>query len=186
MHARLSNTWTIASLAGVVAIATAGCGGMTGTRVEAAAAPAGTPVVVGCAPNQRAIVHPAVVNGIAMSQVECVAASPAVDASAVTESEADVTPTAVTPLARTAAEDAHVVPVAYAPRAAVVQVPRARTAARVRSPQRSWQKSAAIIGGSAGVGAGLGAAMGGKKGALIGAALGGGAATVWDQITRRK
>ena len=50
---------------------------------------------------------------------------------------------------------------------------------------RSWQKSAVIIGSSAGIGAGVGAATGGKKGALIGAAIGGGAATVWDQVTRR-
>jgi hypothetical protein len=55
---------------------------------------------------------------------------------------------------------------------------------RVRTP-RSWQKSALIIGGSAGAGAGIGAAVGGKKGALIGAAIGGGAATVYDQATRR-
>jgi hypothetical protein len=57
-----------------------------------------------------------------------------------------------------------------------------------RSPKqgRTWQKSAIIIGSSAGVGAGVGAATGGKKGALIGAAIGGGAATIWDQATRRK
>ena len=56
-----------------------------------------------------------------------------------------------------------------------------------RSPKkgRTWQKSAIIIGSSAGVGAGVGAATGGKKGALIGAAIGGGAATIWDQATRR-
>ncbi len=54
------------------------------------------------------------------------------------------------------------------------------------TPRRSWQKSALIIGGSAGAGAGVGAAVGGKKGALIGAAIGGGAATVYDQITRRR
>jgi hypothetical protein len=54
------------------------------------------------------------------------------------------------------------------------------------TPRRSWQKSALIIGGSAGAGAGVGAAVGGKKGALIGAAIGGGAATLYDQITRRR
>src|SRR5690606_27691675 len=54
-----------------------------------------------------------------------------------------------------------------------------------RKKNRSWQKSAIIIGSSAGVGAGVGAATGGKKGALIGAAIGGGAATIWDQATRR-
>ncbi len=55
-----------------------------------------------------------------------------------------------------------------------------------RPSRRSWQKSALIIGSAAGAGAGVGAATGGKKGALIGAAIGGGAATVWDQVTRRQ
>jgi len=53
------------------------------------------------------------------------------------------------------------------------------------SPQRSWQKSVLVIGGSAGTGAGLGALMGGKKGALAGAAIGGGAAAIYDQVKRR-
>jgi hypothetical protein len=52
-------------------------------------------------------------------------------------------------------------------------------------PQRSWQKSALLIGGSAGAGAGLGALLGGKKGALAGAAVGGGAAAIYDQVKRR-
>ncbi len=51
-------------------------------------------------------------------------------------------------------------------------------------PQRSWQKSALIIGGSAASGAGVGAIVGGKKGALIGAALGGGASSIYE-ATRR-
>ena len=51
---------------------------------------------------------------------------------------------------------------------------------------RSVAKSAIIIGSSAGVGAGVGGAVKGKKGALIGAAIGGGAATLWDQVTRRR
>lgn len=51
-------------------------------------------------------------------------------------------------------------------------------------PQRSWQKSALLIGGSAGTGAGLGALIGGKKGALAGAAIGGGAAAIYDQVKR--
>jgi hypothetical protein len=58
-----------------------------------------------------------------------------------------------------------------------------RVASEVR-PQRSWQKSALLIGGSAGAGAGVGALMGGKKGALAGAAIGGGAAAIFDQIKR--
>jgi len=52
-------------------------------------------------------------------------------------------------------------------------------------PQRSWQKSALIIGGSAASGAGVGAIVGGKKGALIGAALGGGASSIYEATRRR-
>jgi hypothetical protein len=56
---------------------------------------------------------------------------------------------------------------------------------RAVTPQRSWQKSAMLIGGSAASGAGVGAIVGGKKGAGIGALIGGGAATLFDQIKRR-
>jgi hypothetical protein len=66
-------------------------------------------------------------------------------------------------------------------------VRRVSTQRRVSSevkPQRTWQKSALLIGGSAGAGAGLGALMGGKKGALAGAAIGGGAAAIYDQVKR--
>lgn len=51
--------------------------------------------------------------------------------------------------------------------------------------QRSWGKSALIIGGSAGTGAGIGGLVGGKKGALIGAALGGGAGSLFEGAHRR-
>ena len=50
---------------------------------------------------------------------------------------------------------------------------------------RSWQKSAMIIGGSAASGAGVGAIVDGKKGALIGAAIGGGAASIYEATRRR-
>ena len=49
---------------------------------------------------------------------------------------------------------------------------------------RSWAKTAMIIGGSSGAGAGLGGLIGGKKGALIGAAVGGGAATIYESTKR--
>lgn len=51
--------------------------------------------------------------------------------------------------------------------------------------QRTWQKTAMIIGGSTAGGAGLGGIIGGKKGALIGAAIGGGAATIYESTKRR-
>ncbi|MEO7158842.1 MAG: hypothetical protein ABI039_14850 [Vicinamibacterales bacterium] len=53
-----------------------------------------------------------------------------------------------------------------------------------RESDRSWGKTAMIIGGGAGGGAGLGGLIGGKKGALIGAAIGGGAATIYESTKR--
>ena len=72
-----------------------------------------------------------------------------------------------------------------APEPVVGRVSSQRSVAAERAaPQRSWQKSVLLIGGSAGTGAGLGALMGGKKGALAGAAIGGGTAAIYDQLKR--
>jgi hypothetical protein len=57
--------------------------------------------------------------------------------------------------------------------------------AAVREDDRSWKKTAMIVGGSAAGGAGVGGIMGGKKGALIGAAIGGGAASIYEATQRR-
>jgi hypothetical protein len=54
-----------------------------------------------------------------------------------------------------------------------------------REDDRSWGKTAMIIGGSAAGGAGVGGVVGGKKGALIGAAIGGGAASIYEATQRR-
>jgi hypothetical protein len=51
-------------------------------------------------------------------------------------------------------------------------------------PERSWGKTAMVIGGSAASGAGVGGIVGGKKGAILGAAIGGGAASIFE-ATRR-
>jgi len=51
-------------------------------------------------------------------------------------------------------------------------------------PERSWGKTAMIVGGSAAGGAGVGGILGGKKGALIGAAIGGGAASIYEATQR--
>jgi hypothetical protein len=53
-----------------------------------------------------------------------------------------------------------------------------------RESDRSWGKTAMIIGGGTGAGAGIGGLIGGKKGALIGAAVGGGAATIYESTKR--
>ena len=153
---------------------------------------AGTPVMVNCEPQQRAVVRPAVVNGVAMSQVDCVAMAPTVPTAGYVQPVGYAQPlayrTPVTQVVQPVSSDlgdAQIVPVST------------RTVRPVRTNQvvyderpvrktRSVAKSAIIIGSSAGAGAGVGAAIGGKKGALIGAAIGGGGAAVWDQVTRRK
>jgi hypothetical protein len=53
-----------------------------------------------------------------------------------------------------------------------------------RDDERSWGKTAMIVGGSAAGGAGVGGILGGKKGALIGAAIGGGAASIYEATKR--
>src|SRR5512139_2740988 len=64
-----------AGAAGIGALLfTYGCG-TNAANVRAqdvAAAQPGSPVIVTCEPNQRTLVRPAVVNGAAVSQVECV------------------------------------------------------------------------------------------------------------------
>ncbi len=54
-----------------------------------------------------------------------------------------------------------------------------------RRAERTWQKTALIIGGSAASGAGVGGIVKGKKGALVGAAIGGGAASIYEATRRR-
>jgi len=66
----------------------------------------------------------------------------------------------------------------------VSQPARARVSESRSESNRSWGKTAMIIGGSAGGGAGLGGLIAGKKGALIGAAIGGGAATIYEARKR--
>jgi hypothetical protein len=67
----------------------------------------------------------------------------------------------------------------------VSQPSRTRVVSRdTREQDRSWAKTAMIIGGGTGGGAGIGGLIGGKKGALIGAAIGGGAATIYESTKR--
>jgi hypothetical protein len=72
-----------------------------------------------------------------------------------------------------------------AARARTVSQPvRERVVADRRESDRSWAKTAMIIGGSSGAGAGVGGLIAGKKGALIGAAVGGGAAAIYESRKR--
>jgi hypothetical protein len=70
-----------------------------------------------------------------------------------------------------------------AARRVATQPARARVS-QSRESDRSWAKTAMVIGASTGGGAGIGGLIGGKKGALIGAALGGGAATIYEARKR--
>ncbi len=70
----------------------------------------------------------------------------------------------------------------YRPRATPVRY-QSRDEARAT---RSVKNSVAIIASYTAVGATIGGLAKGKKGALIGGIVGGGAATVWDQVTRRR
>lgn len=184
--------WTIAAaLTGAAALAVAGCNrDLTDARIQTANAGG---MVVGCAPNQQTIVRPVVLNGVTMSQVECVAAAApgfAPAAYAPAAGMPGVVPASygyAQPVAQQPLEDARVVSAPSAVRAAQPRrVVYQRVPERAVRSGRSWQKSAIIIGASSGIGAGVGAAVGGKKGALIGAALGGGASAIWDQVTRNK
>ena len=161
----------------------------------ASASQSGLPIVVNCEPTQRTIVRPTIVNGVAMSQVECVAgAALASMAASQPIAQAPVPQAFATPVsyrtapadrAPVALEDTQVVPVTTRTVARPVRASQV-VYDEPRVQRRSVKKSAVIIGSSAGIGAGVGAAVGGKKGALIGAAIGGGSATLWDQITRRR
>lgn len=187
-----------ALVSGAALLFTVGCGTARDAGTVAAqqlsANQPGAPVVVSCEPNQRALVRPTVVNGAAVSQVECVAAGEpsALTAAmpqpiATTGEYAYARPTRVVHPVYSDLGDTRIVRTAPT-RTIVRPVPTSQVVYDERPVRkhRSVKKSAIIIGSSAGVGAGVGAAVGGKKGALIGAAIGGGSAAVWDQVTRRR
>jgi hypothetical protein len=132
-----------------------------------------------CQPYEEAVLRRAIVDGREVTDVTC-----------------------ITRNAAYVSQGAYAQPLAYAPqpvyRDEIVTRPvaRARTASQparqrvttarreAEREDRSWGKTAMIIGGSSGAGAGIGGLIGGKKGALIGAAIGGGAATVYEARKR--
>ena len=152
------------------------------------AAAGAAPIAVNCGPGQQALIRPSLLAGQTISQVDCVPVS-GMPGAATVGYPVGYPGVGGAPVAAAYYDAPRMVeaPVVYRPAARPVSY-RQASAPRVveRRSGRSWQKSALIIGSSAGVGAGVGGAVKGKKGALVGAAIGGGAATIWDQVTRRK
>ncbi len=135
---------------------------------DVSGATAGGPVMVNCAPGQRALVRQVALNGQAVSQVACVA-DPA--AAFATDGYAAGSQ-AFRPVSYQSARTSDLTE-----RRPVYQQAAPE---RVVREQRSWKKPLLVIGGSTAAGAGIGGIVGGKKGALIGAALGGGASTLYE------
>ncbi len=132
-------------------------------------AAASGPVMVNCAPGQRALVRQVWMNGEPVSQVACVAD---MSAGYGTGNGFGGVP-AAQPVAYRSAPSS-----TLAPRRVVYQEQAPRQV--VQQPQRSLKKQLLVIGGSTAAGAGIGGIVGGKKGALIGAALGGGVSTIFE------
>lgn len=148
--------------------------GPTASQGFVPAGAAGAPVSLRCEPGQRAV----------LQQVATPAGSVGTEAGCVTEAGRYI---AMGTPAAGVIDPGLVQPARYVtaePVAPQRVVYRERPARRVSS-QRSWQKRALVIGGSAGAGAGIGAIAGGKKGALLGAAIGGGAGTVYELLKHK-
>jgi hypothetical protein len=146
--------------------------------VVAAAAPTPGGIEFACAPGQRVLMREA--TATSATSAMCVG-DPAISS---------VFPAAYAPLAGAPATAPYVQRTAiteplevYRPRSVPVSYPSERD---VRRPVRTKTKSAVIIGSSAAIGATIGGLTKGTKGAVLGGIVGGGAATVWDQVTRRR
>ncbi|HYE89275.1 MAG TPA: hypothetical protein VEA16_23150 [Vicinamibacterales bacterium] len=127
-----------------------------------------------CQPSEEAVLRRAIVNGREVTEVSCITRLSNGYAAAYGQ------PAYAQPLYR---DDIVTRPVVRTVQQPVRQRVATRETVR-RERERSWGKTAMIIGGSSGAGAGVGGLIGGKKGALIGAAIGGGAATIYESTKR--
>ena len=133
-----------------------------------------------CQPYEEAVLRRALVGGREVTDVTCITRSSAYAPQAYLQQPLAqpviYRDNMVTrPVART---------VATRPRVASAQREDVRAARESDHADRSWAKTAMVIGGSAGGGAGIGGLIGGKKGALIGAAIGGSAASIYEARKR--
>lgn len=150
---------------------------LPGQARASADTPSASDLNVRCAAAQQTLVRQTFDAGRVLVNIECVDGVPDVVTGGV-----DV----LAPVQRPPVRAAYPAPVpaAYVPApayASPVAPPRtSRRSGAAATTERSWQKRAAVIGGSTGIGAGIGALIGGKKGALIGAAIGGGGGTLYE------
>jgi len=147
------------------------------------------PVLVNCGDGYRALVRPVAVGGQQVSQVDCVANSPAlpVTVDAWGQPVNDAMPAfASTSYAAPAPRPAVQTQTVYRPATTYRTATRSAPVRQSTTQVRSWKKSALIIGGSAAGGAAVGAVLDGKSGAKKGAVVGGVAGTVYDIATRSK
>lgn len=181
---RIVPGWVVGALGvGVVAGAFVLGGRLAASDLSptASATLASTPVAglqVECEPGQRAVVRQSdLVPGAAT--VACVSALPVGYAGAPSAGMQYVS--------QPYATGSSAAPAPRMVRTSSVRPSSVRTVSRAPVPRnRSTRKSVAIIAGSTAAGAIVGGVAKGKKGALIGGLIGGGAAAIWDQVTRRK
>jgi hypothetical protein len=131
-----------------------------------------------CQPYEEPVMRRALVNGREVTDVTCITRAGSYVAQPGYAPQPYAQPVYQQPVYR---DDIVTRPVV---RTRTVAPARQRRVEARRESDRSWGKTAMIIGGSTGAGAGIGGLIGGKKGALIGAAVGGGAATIYESTKR--
>ena len=136
-----------------------------------------------CQPYEEAVLRRAFVNGREVTDVTCITRSSAY-ASPAYAPQAFAQPVYQPAYQPQPVYRDNIVTRPTARARTVSQSSRERVVIDDREQERSWGKTAMIIGGSTGAGAGIGGLIAGKKGALIGAAVGGGAATIYESRKR--
>ena len=137
-----------------------------------------------CQPYEEAVLRRAIVAGREVTDVTCITRNAAYVPQGAYAQPVGYAPQ---PVYRDYVQEANTVTRPVTRTRVVSQPARQRVTTSRReaeSEERSWGKTAMIIGGSSGAGAGIGGLIAGKKGALIGAAIGGGAATVYEARKR--
>jgi hypothetical protein len=138
-----------------------------------------------CQPHEEAVLRRALVNGREVTDVTCITRSGSYLPPAAYAAPGYAQPYAQ-PYAAPAYQPVYRDEIVTRPvvRTRTVSQPARERVVTRRESNRSWGKTAMVIGGSTGAGAGIGGLIGGKKGALIGAAVGGGAATIYESRKR--